>query len=364
MRVYVIAGEASGDILGAQVMASLRLLDKTVSFQGVGGPLMSKQGLDSLFPMVYLSVMGLVEIIPALPRVIKCLGEVVNHIRLTKPDLILTIDAPAFNYRVAKGVKRLGIPLFHITAPTVWAWRPSRAKAMAKLYDHLFCLFPFEPPYFEKEGLASTFIGHPLADMLQSYDQPYNPQGPFMLLPGSRNSELEVFLPLFRTLLDQNPSWIDRGVIIPTLSSTRPKVEEAFKAYKVTFVPEGDEKYSSMAGARLALAASGTVTLELGLLGIPMIVGYRVHPVSAWLLKRLVCTPFVTLVNILLNGAVVPELLQTNCRADIFAHTLQDTKALEAQRPYLARLKTILSAPHGKSSAFLVAHKIMQQQKG
>lgn len=357
MKIYIIAGEPSGDLIGGRIMEALKKHHSSIVFKGVGGTCMTQAGLSSLFPMTYLSVMGLIEIIPHLPRLLKCLKHVVDDIHHTKPDLILTIDAPAFTYRVAKRVKSLGIPLYHVTAPTVWAWRAGRAKAMARLFDHLFCLFPFEPPYFHKEGLQTTFIGHPLTTLLKTHQRAYDPHGPLILLPGSRTKELDVFIPLFQDLLDHHPELKDQGLVIPTIPPHEDRIRQAFKSHKAHIVTQ-TQKYTSMAKGRLALAASGTTCLELGLLGIPMIVGYKVNPLTAFLIKKLLYTKDVCLINIILNKNVVPELLQKTCTADSFYQEIIK-KEWTTQLHHLPLLRNQLIA--NKDAAVLVAETIIQQ---
>ena len=211
--IYLIAGEASGDALGASLMAALKIrLGGAIRFAGVGGPLMADEGLDSLFPMDDLAVMGLAEVVPRLPRLLTRMAETRADVLAKNPAVLVTIDAPDFCFRVAKKVKALrpGLPIVHYGAPTVWAWRPKRAKAVARFLDHMLCLYPFEPPYFTREGLAASFIGHPIAlsmgvqpgaddraaDFRARHDVAADAQV-LAVLPGSRGGELDRLLPVF-----------------------------------------------------------------------------------------------------------------------------------------------------------------------
>ncbi|GAO98007.1 lipid-A-disaccharide synthase [Caedimonas varicaedens] len=205
IHVYLIAGEASGDQVGGRLMQALQR-KSDVTFSGIGGMHMEQQGLRSLFPMSDLSIMGIFEVLPHIPHLLKRLGETEHDILKKRPDVVVTIDSPGFNFRIAKRLKKKGFPVIHYTAPTVWAWRPGRAKKAAKLLTHLLTLFPFEPPYFEKEGLFTTFVGHPLIEMdispqrregfRQRYG--YTEEQPLLcLLPGSRQKEVDKLLPLF-----------------------------------------------------------------------------------------------------------------------------------------------------------------------
>jgi lipid-A-disaccharide synthase len=337
-KLYIIAGEASGDLLGSHIMESLSSAVPYINFFGIGGDSMQAQGLNSLFPMNELSVMGLMEILPHIPRLFRRLNDVAAHIRAVSPHGIITLDAPSFTRRVAKKVKSLDIPLIHVTAPTVWAWRPGRAKKMAQLYDHLFCLFPFEPPYFEREGLKTTFMGHPLTTLLKPYVKPYNPQGPLCLLPGSREREISTMLPIFCRLLRQHPHLCHQGVVLPTLPHLVHKILPHVRDLPIELICDPTKRYPTMAQSRLALAASGTVSLELGLLGIPMIIGYGAHPLTAFLLRLLVKTPYVSLVNILLNQAIVPELLQEACTPEDFYKVITQEASLQKQRDFFPHL--------------------------
>jgi lipid-A-disaccharide synthase len=369
-HIYLIAGEASGDQIGARLISALRKKNPTLKISGVGGPQMTQQGLKSLFPMEELSVMGLIEILPHLPVVLKRLRETEKHILQQQPDVIVTIDSPGFNFRIAKRLKKRGIPVVHYTAPSVWAWRPGRAKKVAKFLSHLLTLFPFEPPYFEKEGLPTTFVGHPLIEMKIPSSRPqssfraqygYKDTQPLLcLLPGSRKKEIDTLLPLFLKALEKIKLYQpDLGIILPTL----PYLEPSLKIYlnnsdlPIKVISDPQEKFSAMAASDIALAASGTVSLELALTQTPMVIAYKINFLTAYLMRRLLLTPYVCLVNILLNEPLVPELLQENCTVENIVESIsKEMKGIQHNR--LPEIRDLLSSPLGEPST-LAAEQIL-----
>ncbi|MFN7710718.1 MAG: lipid-A-disaccharide synthase [Holosporales bacterium] len=363
--VYLVAGEASGDLLGGRLMAALKQQCPGIRFAGVGGTQMAAHGLCSLFPMEDLSIMGLVEILPHIPRILRRLNQTARDIQASQPDVVVTIDSPGFNFRLAKRVKRLGIPIVHYTAPSVWAWRPKRAKKVAKLVDHLLTLFPFEPPHFEREGLATTFVGHPLIETTlaegdgsrfrEKYD--IGRYAPLLcVLPGSRQRELDALLPqiggALKLLHEQLPGL---HVVIPTLEHLSPQLEHVASTWSLptTLVVSPEEKYEAMKAADAALCASGTVTLELALANLPMVLTYKTSAITAWIIRRMVKIPYVGLPNILLNREVVPELLQEKCTAENLAHEVRKLFTQEGhlrQTQELAKIPALLRHPAKKPS--------------
>jgi lipid-A-disaccharide synthase len=333
--VFLIAGEPSGDVLGARLMAALsRRTGGTVRFAGIGGERMMEQGLDPLFPLDELALFGLAELLPKLPSLIRRLGQTADAIRQARPDVVVTIDAPDFCFRVAKRIRAEGIPVVHYVAPTVWAWRPGRARKLAGLVDHLLALLPFEPPYFHREGLACTFVGHPVVETGAGQGDGARlrarygiaPDAPLVcVLPGSRNSEVSRLLPVFGTTLallaERHPGL---RAVVPTVPQMSGRVRAAAASWSVpTVVVEGDEgKYDAMAASTVALAASGTVALELALSRLPAVIAYRLHPVTVALYRRLIRVKYANLVNIMLDRMLVPELLQEECTPDRLAAAL------------------------------------------
>ncbi|WP_425449943.1 lipid-A-disaccharide synthase [Virgifigura deserti] len=327
--LFLIAGEPSGDLLGARLMGAMTArTGGRVRYAGVGGDLMKAEGLHSQFPMSELALMGLVEVLPHLPRLLRRIDQIATTIRRMRPDAVVTIDAPAFNFRVAAKLRGSGIPVVHYVAPSVWAWRPDRARKVARFLDHLLALLPFEPPYFEAHGLGCTYIGHPVLETLteppdgqafrRRHDLP--PSAPLLcVLPGSRPGEVSRLLPVFgqtlAVLADRQPGL---HAVVPTVPSVAAEVEAAARGWAVpaSVVSGQDQKLGAFAAADAALAASGTVVLELAAAGLPTIAAYRANPVTAMMLRRLVKVRYATLVNLILDRPVVPEFLQERCTAD------------------------------------------------
>jgi len=364
--VFLIAGEPSGDALGARLMAALKeLTGGRVHFSGIGGPAMAGEGLESLFPMEELSVMGLFEVLPRVRKLLRRIRETVAAIRAIRPDAVVTIDAPGFCFRVAarlkKGARAAGpdFPIVHYVAPQVWAWRGGRARRLARIIDHLLVLLPFEPPYFEKHGLACTYVGHPaLESGAGRGDGPafrqrtgIGPGEPVLcLLPGSRSGEVARLLPIYREtvtrLLREVP---ELRVVCAAAQPVAARIASEVASWPVAVgMAEGAARFDAMAASDVALAASGTVTLELAAAGVPMVVAYRMNPVTAWLARRIVRVQYTGLVNVLLGRGAIPELLLEECRPEALAgallRLLRDEKARQAQRAAmaeaLARLQT------------------------
>jgi lipid-A-disaccharide synthase len=336
LRIFLIAGEASGDFLGAGLMRALKAKHPDIQFSGVGGSRMKEEGLNSLFPMEELSVMGIAEILPKLFSILSRIRQTAHEIVTAKPDAVITIDSPDFCFRVIKKVKarKLSIPCIHYVAPSVWAWRPGRAKKVAQFLDHLLTLLPFEPPYFEVHGLDATFVGHPIVERLSRrgdsarFRKKYgiaDSQKILCLLPGSRMSELSRLLDKFCVATDAvlraRP---DMMIVLPTLPHLKKYIQDFFvgKGINPLVIDQEEDKFDCFASSAVALAASGTVSLELALTDTPHIIAYKVSDLSAWIGKKLIKTPYVNLVNILLNRSVIPELLQEQCQPQIITHGL------------------------------------------
>jgi lipid-A-disaccharide synthase len=347
--VYLIAGEESGDRLGAPLMAALKqLTGGNIRFAGVGGSGMVGEGLENLFPMHELAVMGVAEVLPRLPKLLARIKQATADIRAKRPTVLVTIDAPDFNFRVAQQLKGSGIKLVHYVAPTVWAWRPGRAKKVAGFLDHLLALLPFEPPYFGAHGLPCTYVGHPVllsgADKGDGaafrYRYGIAPGAPLLaVLPGSRRSECARMLPVFaatvRRLAARFPAL---EVAIPTLPQTHAQIEAIRSAFGVPIhLVEGDTaKFDAFAAADAALAASGTVALELAMAGTPAVIGYRMALPTAIMVRLLVKGAYANLVNIMLGREAVPEFLLEDCHDDVMAEAvgelLESAERRDAQK--------------------------------
>lgn len=354
MKVFVLAGEPSGDRLGGALMAGLKDLRPQVTFQGVGGPMMQAQGLESLFDYRELSVMGLAEILPKYRALKRRIAQTAQAVLDLAPDVLITIDAPDFSLRVAKLVKaKSNVRTVHYVAPTVWAWRAGRAAKMARHIDHVLALFPFEPPLMQAAGMACDFVGHPVvAEPVASPDeaQAFRRQtgigaAPFVLvLPGSRRSEVARLAPVFgralNLLITDRP---DLRIVVPAAASVVHEVQEAVTDWPgnpVVLDPRrdgADTKRAAFHAADVALAASGTVSLELAAAATPMVIAYRMHPLSFRIIRAMALIDTVTLVNIVADARVVPEYLGPACQPAAIAAGLQAVLAApERQKDAMA----------------------------
>ena len=337
MKVFLIAGEASGDALGAALMAGMKTLAPGVEFHGIGGPKMEAEGLQSLFPMEELSVMGLVEVLPKYRQLKRRIAEATAAVTTLKPDALITIDSPDFCLRVARLVRAAdpGQFITHYVAPTVWAWRPGRAAKMAGAVNHVLALFPFEPPYMEAAGMSCDFVGHPVvaerrgtADEALAFRDTHaiGPDQPVLLcLPGSRKGEVSRLAPRFEEaiarLRDREP---DLRVVLPTVKGVAGLVRDLAARWKVAplVVETTEDKRAAFAAADLALAASGTVSLELAANQVPMVIAHDFNRLTWWMMKRAALIDTVTLVNIVSDTRAVPEYLGPACQPGPIANAL------------------------------------------
>lgn len=358
MRVFVIAGEPSGDRLGGALMAGLRSLQLDIDFDGVGGPMMQSQGLQSLFPMDELSVMGIAEVLPKLRQLKHRIAETASAVLNANPDVLITIDSPDFCLRVARLVRaQRNVHTVHYVAPSVWAWRPGRAAKMAKVIDHVLALLPFEPPYMEAAGMACDFVGHPVVAEPQANTAQVEAfrtehglgDAPVLLvLPGSRKGEVSRLTPVFgETLRRLMPDHPGLRVVVPAAVAVVDQVMAAASGWPgdpLVIDPRvGDaataaaHKRAAFRAADVALAASGTVSLELAAAGTPMVVAYGVNPISWMIVRRMARVDTVTLVNLVSETRVVPECLGPNCRPELIAERLsQVMEAPQAQDAAMA----------------------------
>jgi len=356
--IYLIAGEPSGDRLGARLMAALKAeLHGPVRFRGIGGEMMEREGLVSQFPITDLAVMGLAEVLPRLPLLLRRIRETVDDVATHRPAILVTIDAPDFGLRVARKVRArtnandMRIPLLHYVAPSVWAWKASRARKMAGYLDGVMTLLPFEPNYFKRVGLAADFVGHPVLESAIGDADGWGfrsrhglaPDARVVcLLPGSRAGEIDRLMPILRQttelLGDRFP---DLTYLIPTVSHMEARVRKLLAGWsRQPIVVTGEaDKFSAFAASNVAIAASGTVALELAMARIPNVIIYKMNPLTSWLARKIVKSKYVNLVNILLDEEAVPELLLENCRpewiADEAGRLLSDADAIGRQRQKL-----------------------------
>ncbi|MBA2587778.1 MAG: lipid-A-disaccharide synthase [Alphaproteobacteria bacterium] len=332
--MMLVCGEPSGDALGAQLMAGIKqLAGDRVRFTGVGGLAMAREGLESLYPLDTTAVMGLREVVPAIPAILRRVKQAVEFAVQTRPDVVVVIDSPDFTHRVARGIKKRdpAIRTVDYVAPQVWASRAYRAKAMAGYFDLVLALFPFEVAFFDKFGLKAAFVGHPVieragkvtgGDALRARLGIASEAPLLALLPGSRTSEIRFILPVFfgavRLLAGIIPGLV---TVLPTMPHVADKVRAATADWPTPLhILEGeDDKYAAFDAADVALAASGTVTAELALAHTPMVVGYKVGGLTYFLSKFLMTVKYITLINILLDREAVPEFLQASATPDNLA---------------------------------------------
>jgi len=335
MKLYVIAGEASGDALGAALLAGLKSLRPALQVRGIGGPLMQAEGLHSLFPMEELSVMGLAEVLPKYAHLKRRIREAAADVLAAAPDALITIDSPDFVLRVARMVRaaRPDLRTIHYVAPSVWAWRPGRAAKMAHVIDHVLALLPFEPPYMTAAGMTCDFVGHPVVSAprastaeAQAFRADLGGGGPLVLaLPGSRRGEVARLAPVIGGVLDRVRAVHPQlQVVLPTLRSVAAMVEGLTADWPVRprIIEAPEAKRAAFAAADVAIAASGTVSLELAANGVPMVIAYDMHPVTMWLMQRMARVDTVTLVNLVSDTRVVPEFLGGRCTPDLIAPAL------------------------------------------
>lgn len=347
MRIGVLAGEASGDILGSRLLAALRRHCPDLQVEGIGGPLMEAEGLASLYPMERLSVMGFVEPLKRLPELLRIRGAVYRHFRDHPPDLFLGIDSPDFNLHLERKLRRAGVTTAHLVSPTVWAWRAGRIKGISQAVDRMLCLFPFELPIYREHNVPATFVGHPLADEIpRDVDQAAArttlglPAGEkiLALLPGSRGGEVGQLAPLFleaaAELVRRQP---DLKLVLPAANEVREaQLRDLLGQYPgLPLTLLRGHSREAMAAADAVLLASGTATLEAMLLKRPMVVAYRLSPLTWTLVSRLIKTPWAALPNILAGRELVPELIQDDATAPALvaavAPLLGDTPQAEEQ---------------------------------
>ena len=365
MHVFAVAGEASGDALGAAFMAGLRDLAPGAQVSGVGGAAMQAAGLHSLYPMEDLSVMGLAEIVPRYPLLRRRLHQTVAAVLADPPDVLLTIDSPDFGLRVARLVRARAphIHTVHYVAPSVWAWRPGRAAKMAGTIDQVLALLPFEPPYMEAAGMRCDFVGHPVVARPEPSAEAVSALrsealggavGPLILvLPGSRRSEVTRLSPIFgAAVAEMRRAHPGLRVVLPAAPSVAPLVRAAVAEWEVSTLvidpaeaDAGARKAAAFAAADVALAASGTVSLELAAAGTPMVIGYDMAWLTMRIMRRMALIDTVTLVNLVSETRVVPECIGPECRPELLSAALSDTLARpQAQKAAMATTMARLGA--------------------
>ncbi len=368
--IVIVAGEASGDQLAADLMRRLRALRPEVRFHGVAGPAMRSVGIEAWGDIETLAVRGLFEVLPTLPRILRLKRELLARIERLRPALFIGVDAPDFNLRLEYAVKTLGIPTVHYVCPTFWAWRPERVRSFAERIDHMLCIFPFEPQLLQPHGVSASFVGHPLtrakliaADRTR-LRRPLMPEGredradttPIVaLLPGSRRSEVELHAPLYVDTLIRLAEALPEAIFLVPLITRATR--ERFQDVLWRRAPEQVQRVRLLYGhadyalraADVALVASGTATLEAAMLDCPQVVTYRLRWLTYWLIKRKIKTPWVAQPNIIAQREVVPERLQKAATADKLAQDilslLKQPERMQAMRSAYAEIRSRLAMP-------------------
>ena len=377
-EIFLLAGEPSGDVIGARLMQALRRDrgHRNVQFFGVGGPRMQEQGLSSLFPMEELSVMGFTEVLPHVPKLLRRLSQTQREILHRQPSMALTIDSPSFSLRLQERLGGNGFPRVHYVAPQVWAWRRGRAARLGAKIDHLLALLPFEPRFFERYGLPCSFVGHPIIEeagrqgdgqlFRRRYEQPAD--APIIcLLPGSRLNEIKQHMPVLKETSERLWNRFPRlRLIIPTLPSLKPVLRSMVENWSIQplILDERADRFDAYAASWIAIAASGTVTLELALAKLPHITIYRTGAITAWLARRMINVDHVNLVNLILNRPVVPEWLQEDCNPDRIAESalklLNDASLRELQKTSLGEVMTMLRGSDGSPPSEQAAQQVIE----
>jgi lipid-A-disaccharide synthase len=366
MRIAIVAGEASGDLLGAALIAAVRERWPEAEFHGICGPKMIAEGARTLFPMEKLSVRGYVEVLKHVREILAIRSALVSELLRNPPDLFIGVDAPDFNLRLEAKLKARGIPTIHYVSPSLWAWRPERIHSIARAVDRILVMFPFEEPIYRKAGIAVTYVGHPLADAMPI--QPKRSEArtqlrlagggvPIALLPGSRVSELELHADLFiETAAELHKRRPELRFFVPLATretreyfETRLYVKEARELpIQILF----GHAQLALHAAEAAIVASGTATLEAALAQCPMVITYKLSPVTYWIVKRKAILPYAGLPNILAGEFIVPELLQDDATpanlAQALGNWLDHKAARERLRERFARMHAELACGHSQ----------------
>lgn len=370
--IYLVAGEASGDTIGSRLMQAIVRQRPGVEFAGVGGTQMAAHGLHSLFPMQELALMGFLEVLPRLRHLRQRLRQTVDDIAERRPDVVVTIDSPGFTLRLLRAVQPMGLRRVHYVAPQVWAWREGRVRKYPGLWDQLLCLLPFEPEFFARHGLPATFVGHPVLESgadagdAVRFRQRHriDPNARIMtLMPGSRRTEVTRLLGILGATLQRLPDLVP---VVPIAGPVAELVQSGTRDWQrpPLLVTDAADKYDAFAASTIALTKSGTSTLELAMADVPMVVTYRVNPLSAAIARRLVNVPYASVINLLAQREVVPELIQQACTPDRLAaavrRLLDDPDAANIQRmacrDTLAMLRPSAGTPSEAAAAAVLYH--------
>ncbi len=371
-KIFIIAGEVSGDVLGGRIMAEMG----DAEFVGIGGENMAAAGLRPLFPMSDLAVMGVAEVVAHAKTLTRRIKQTADEIIRARPDVVLTIDSPGFARNVVKRLRKMsagraliadGLKFHHVVAPQVWAWGAKRAKKYARTFDKLYAFFDFEVPYFTKYGLDTVAVGHPIADIVMSRrggkKKVLASEKIIALIPGSRMSEVKRLLPLMRDIASmmQRCGYLGYKFVIPTVETTANYISQQVRDWPVTveLVP-ASARYDLYEKTYVAIAASGTVSAELAMMHIPAIIVYRMNPITVWLVRRVIKTRWVSLVNILLRRCVYPEFLGPDATAQNVMCAFDELIIPSVREKMIAQLRGAddLWRPGGVGAARQIANHV------
>ena len=373
LRVAIVVGEASGDVLGSALLKELHKRFLTLESFGIGGPLMVSQGFSAWYPMSELSVMGYVEVLFKLPRLLKIRSTLLQKIIAYKPDLVIGVDAPDFNLSLERSIRKSGIPVMHLVSPSIWAWRYERVHKIRQSVDRMLVLFPFEQEIYEREGIPVSYVGHPLADEIEPEIDRLKYRGEFgflpqdkvvALLPGSRKAELKQHLNLMMDAAEMIQNvFTDMRFVVPLLDKEAHDFARSILGRRdytlngaVEFIVAKTQ--SAFKSVDIAIVASGTATLEGLLCECPMVVTYKVSKLTAWLMRRRASAKFVSLPNIISNESLVSELIQENARPDLLANAvismLQNPDQLASLRARFRHIKSVLRMGSSKRIADVI----------
>ena len=377
-EVMIVTGEASGDLHGANLVKAMRASNPNLHFCGMGGPELASLGMEILFDAKKVAVMGLVEVFSHLPSIFSAQKILRHRLQTKPPQLLIIIDLPDFNLMIAKKAKKLGVPVFYYITPQVWAWRSGRVKTIHDRVDQLGCILPFEEQFFRKRGVAATYVGHPLLDEVHTtltrteFCEKYQIDSDAKcvgLIPGSRSKEISFLLPDFLAAAQKMQEESEEKItfLLPQASTiSREELDQnglAEYVDKLDIRVIASDRYELMASCDAVVAASGTVTLELAILGVPMLVTYRGAPFTHWIGKKIITLPWFSLVNLIADREIVRELLQDAVTPAVIAEELTSLISGDKREEMLSGLREVndlLGGPGASEKAAQVALKMLQ----
>jgi lipid-A-disaccharide synthase len=360
MRIYLIAGEASGDLHGSNLVMNLRRMLPGIDLRGLGGDRMAGGGVHLVKHFRHQNFMGFVEVLAHLPRILRIMRDVKKDILDFKPDAVILIDYPAFNLPVARFCKSHGLQVIYYISPQVWAWKEGRVKYIKRYVDRMICILPFEPEFYHRHGIDSYYVGHPLLDAIRSFTPtplPFQAETPVMaILPGSRKMEIRRMLPAMLEAAGKLGGGFQ--FVIAAAESLPENFFESFDIPDPIQIVRG-RTYDLLSVAKAAMVTSGTATLETALFGVPQVVCYRGNPLSYWLARRLIKVQFISLVNLILGKPLVTELIQNRFTAERVQQEIQRLLDPEVRDKVLMEYRSLTElvgagSPSEKAARFIL----------